>query len=147
MNEISFIIIHSSLGYENLESIRSLGKFAEMIKVKIILIGPVPTYSQSVPYALYKNLLTGQKFDFKTRSDFEEIYFGEISSYNALDSRTFLYIDVLEVFCELTCTVEDKNSGIPLYFDNNHLTNVGARQLVNSVWPKIYSTYYSLINS
>ena len=146
-NEISFIIIHSRFGYESLESIRSLGKFAEMIKVKIILIGPVPTYSQSVPYALYKNLLTGQKFDFKTRSDFEEIYFGEISSYNALDSRTFLYLDVLEVFCELTCTVEDKNSGIPLYFDNHHLTNVGARQLVNSVWPKIYSTYYSLINS
>jgi len=146
-NEISFIIIHSRFGSEKLESIRSLGEFAKMIGVKIILIGPVPTYSQSVPYALYKNISTGQKFNFKTRSDFEATYFEEISSYKSLDSRTFLYIDVLEVFCEFTCTVVDKNSGIPLYFDDHHLTNVGAKKLVNSVWPKIYSSYYPLINS
>jgi peptidoglycan/LPS O-acetylase OafA/YrhL len=136
-NRIDYVVLHSRFASETTESIDELGNIAYSLRIKIILIGPVPTYSDSVPNMLYQNQVNGKNLALKSKDFFETVYINELAHFRLLSPEIFLFVNPLDFFCKPICKLTDERSASPLYFDNHHLTNKGAQLLVNNAWEKI----------
>jgi peptidoglycan/LPS O-acetylase OafA/YrhL len=108
------------------QALRKAGK-------QVMLLDPIPTYGYSIPDALAQRQLRGWPLEEQgqLRSDYELRQAGGLSLAAQLASaHGAMRLSVAERLCEAArCQVLDA-AGRPLYFDDNHLSLTGARQLV-----------------
>lgn len=130
--KIDTVIIHSSFNETDRGSLIKLIGFLKSENRNLFIIGPVPTFNESVPLSLFNHLKYGLKLDFKNKSFFDNLYESETAFFMALTEFSHVtYVDAVGIFCKETCLFE--NGGSLLYFDSNHLTNSGASFLLNGL--------------
>ena len=127
---IDFVILHSSAGQNDLSSVSSLSKFLNVRNKLLIIIGPIPTYEESVPLRVLRFSgvseansagLTGEHFETK--------YNRENSFYLRLSRKeNVTFVNPIPFMCEPKCTIG--NDEKLYYYDNQHLTLSGASELI-----------------
>lgn len=88
--------------------------------IEAVWLLDVPTFAQSVPLTIWNNPELGgmEPINFDTVSELQ----------NALSAANISHFDPRPLFCTTDCTVMDAEKR-PFYFDDDHLTLTGARQL------------------
>jgi peptidoglycan/LPS O-acetylase OafA/YrhL len=130
--DIDVIVLHSSPGQLDKPVFDNFFNFVSQNGKKLIIIGPIPTYSESVPSLVYRNYVRNEPFELKTLQFFYSVYMDEIDYYEQLSKLSNVYyFNSIEVFCTPFCRLTDINVGDLFYFDDTHLTNTGADYLLN----------------
>jgi peptidoglycan/LPS O-acetylase OafA/YrhL len=130
--KIDTVVMHSSSNETNHESLIKLIDFLKKEKKSLFIIGPIPTFSESVPLILFNYLKYGTKLPFKDKDFFDNLYMDETVLFKSLSEFEHVtYFDSVSVFCKEICLFE--TDGYPIYFDSNHLTNTGASFLLNGI--------------
>lgn len=113
------IILHSSPGANDTNSLEKLALWSEENNIELRIIGPVPTYRISIPL----QILNGD-VDVQTISDFEESNKGEIQYYKRLSSEFdgVKFFDLGPVFCPRVCITREPLSNKIIYRDHGHLS-------------------------
>lgn len=130
--KVQGIVVHSSHGNTDYNSFMKLAKFAQANDLRLIVIGPVPTFDFSVPDYLLKHqgqkttTMRGQRNDFQGYQD--EVEFFQTNS----TQFQYQFIDVEAFFCGNGCTISTRD-GHPYYFDSGHLTLTGTRFLIDKI--------------
>ena len=130
--KVQGIVVHSSHGNTDYNSFMKLAKFAQANDLRLIVIGPVPTFDFSVPDYLLKHqgqkttTMRGQRNDFQGYQD--EVEFFQTNS----TQFQYQFIDVEAFFCGNGCTISTRD-GHPYYFDSGHLTLTGSRFLIDKI--------------
>ncbi|MEM9321028.1 MAG: acyltransferase family protein, partial [Pseudomonadota bacterium] len=98
-------------------------------KHNIIIIQTFPKYDTSIPKAMLRNVRFGAQVPVQTRADYEA---REARTNAAVEALALRYgatiISPQDVLCETgTCIIE--KDGMPLYFDQVHLSDTGNEML------------------
>jgi hypothetical protein len=106
-------------------------EFLESHGKSVLIIEPVPEYEYSVPLALSKSVMGGwsreklrlplRQFDLRNKEFFDAI--------KQLDSESVDKFDVKSYFCDETDCSPYSSTGLPLYNDGNHLTQLGLEMV------------------
>ncbi len=116
------------------ESIKGLGD-----ERNVFILSPIPDFSYDVVFRMSRNAMLGMNaeikesmFAYKKRSD------DILSSLNAManESKNIKILDVTDYLCSENECYGSKN-GIPLYRDNNHLSETGNKVLTplfSQIW-------------
>ena len=95
---------------------------------QVILIGPVPVYSQSVPLALALEAATGHRLLHSSASDQRSKQAPFLRVVDAVQpGASFRFLDPIQWLCHDDCQV--MKDGVPLYRDSHHLSVAGAMAL------------------
>lgn len=124
---ISEVIVHYSKDALTNETIFKLVIRLNEQNVNVKILGPVPTWPQSVPELMWsgspKNSELKYKYD-EYRKENNQLDFIEELSQKGLAT----YYDTGSFLCRKHCMYADER-GFPLYFDSNHLNLTGAAKL------------------
>ncbi|MCX0343644.1 acyltransferase [Acinetobacter radioresistens] len=123
--KIDHIILHYSPGSLKIEKLDELLKLAKDKNIKVDLILPIPVYDESIPKVLYLN--TAKPYDADKYLSQNSAYSKEI---NKLKSKYSLFKtnETYQYLCDPICQISSTD-GKPYYFDKDHLTLTGARNL------------------
>lgn len=105
----------------------------------VILVYPIPVYSIFISDYMAKNLWfnDGKLPEISiSKTEFHNRIKDVTASYNAIEAENLKRIDTEQIFCEkLTpglCVTQIH--GIPLYYDDDHLSNHGAKLIINEIF-------------
>lgn len=130
--EVQSVVVHSSAGATDLTTLGKLSLSLRQIGVNLIVIGPIPTFSTSVPKAMIQEVIYGKTAPNSFRQDLENVGFREdVWLFHSANFK-YRYIDAESIFCKNECLISS-NSGHPYYFDDNHLTLTGSYYLLDSI--------------
>ena len=120
------IVLHSSPGANDLDSINALALWSRSKGVSLNIIGPIPVYESSVPLQILKGKMSVLKLD-----NFERTNANEIRYLRFLDEKftEVSFMDMGPIFCTPICALRDTSSRKILYRDHGHLT-LSARNLL-----------------
>ena len=130
--KVAGIVLHSSAGTTNPITVRRLARFAREQGINLVVIGPVPTYSVSVPKAILNGETAGSfapillRYKASESKKENELWVAEARAAG------YLFIEAELVFCESLCRVST-DDGYPFYFDESHLTLTGAKFLIGRI--------------
>lgn len=122
------LIVHYSPDNIEVETIRKLVEKASGQGLPVSFILPVPTWKQSVPQLLWKQMKFGEPLPGQTLADYQTSYQSLAASLGQIADPHFRVYPVAELFCTPNCTLTDP-AGHPLYFDPTHLTLSGSELL------------------
>lgn len=125
---ITDVVLH---GYDykifDYDDLTNFIKFAQSHKIRVHIIGPIPTYNVSVPSSLYKESrglrseLIRQNINYFEQQIPQEY----IKFLNSVHHYSMINIYHPEIyFCTPNCILADEK--VAYYFDSNHLTLTGA---------------------
>lgn len=130
--QVQGIVVHSSHGNTDYNSFMKLAKFAQTYDLRLIVIGPVPTFNYSIPEYLLATranqttTINLQRYDLVGHRD-------EIDFFQSQSTKLgFEFIDIEPIFCHKGCTIASRD-GHPYYFDGGHLTLTGSRFLIDKI--------------
>ena len=131
-HKITDVVLHG-WAYDkfNYEDLQLLIEQAKVIGVRTHFIGPIPTYSKSIPLALYKETIT-QKQTLSRKSKFEhqksvsEKYLVFVDNNEGKDGVFFYWPE--DYLCTPECQLSG-DSGV-YYYDDHHATITGAMLLM-----------------
>lgn len=103
--------------------------------VRLHIIGPVPTYDVSVPWALYEEIAKSKKIiDRLDKDSFRkkvpDNYIEFENMHSDVDGLFFYHPE--KILCHTDCLLMD-DKGV-LYFDSNHLTLTGSNKLYQMIF-------------
>lgn len=99
---------------------------------QVILVGSVPEIGQHVPDVLAKSAWRGRSADLTLpRAAFEarQVWVNALLTQAALEDHV-TFMPVADTFCDAQTCAAQTETGLPLYFDDNHIASTGAHQLV-----------------
>jgi peptidoglycan/LPS O-acetylase OafA/YrhL len=132
-NEINSIIIHYSQSFYksdiNLTRMKAFVDLMREIGIKILFIAPVPVYDYHIPKMMLQlqnepssNFILTNYESYKIETE----NFDEFITKNNIGKENIWYTH--SVFCpQFECAYQ--KDGVPYYFDSEHLTLTGAKQL------------------
>lgn len=130
--KIDAVIITSRWTTVDASSLIALGASLKQHGIRLIVLGPVPEYSASVSRLLAESI---------RRSDPELPYNRLMPGLWEIDAKlkrasgrgNFQYISAMKTMCSKSkCRLSDARN-VPLYFDNSHLTDEGAQNLIQTI--------------
>lgn len=121
--KIEIVILHSS--YKSTDY-RILEKFAYFLlkrNITLNILGPVPTYQNSVPLKL---LNVKSQLEFQTLDKYYQLNHEDIKEFASLSMKykNVFFTDLGPIFCANKCRLFHKSE--ILYFDHGHLNIFGA---------------------
>ena len=122
---VGAVLYHYSEGAVSIEVFTEFKSKLYEKGIALIVIGPVPTWNQSVPYLLW-NFDKGQSSLLQTYAEYRKLHPQLIYFESSTKRRDFTFYDIGAFLCKPNCRFVD-NQGKPLYFDSNHLNLSGAR--------------------
>jgi len=99
--------------------------------IDVVYIDPVPTWKESVPAIIWKEVSDNQLRPIKGRGQHHLENTVELQQLNALSDekhKNFTRILTSKWICTPQCAITDKDN-IPLYYDSHHLNLRGAESL------------------
>lgn len=99
----------------------------EKAGIKIFLIGPPAYYKERIPVVLAKRKFTGDDTKFAASALRDDVTIGRDAIMKRLAARypSLTYISTADQICRGECKLID-DDGVPLYFDNMHMTKEGS---------------------
>ena len=125
---VTHIVIHYSSNDISASTISSITRLAKKRGIFISFIMPVPVWNVHIPKALWNNLEYNTALPTQNIDHYHSKLKPLRSSIEKLNYTNFRIYHLANYFCSNDCNFID-NNGIPLYFDNHHLTLTGARKL------------------
>ena len=129
---VSRIVLHYSLG----QIAGASANFGELFEsasergIDVVLIDPIPTWNINVPRALYSQFKYGRELPVQSwgqhKKKVDEI-FNSVENSNLREISRF---DPAAYFCNENCKLVS-DDGLPLYFDNSHLTLTGSQVILD----------------
>ncbi|MBA5760831.1 acyltransferase [Vibrio sp. 404] len=130
--KVDHIVIHFSTEGYSLNNIKKLIGLSKKSDISVTILEPVPRWGKHIPQYMY-NKLKGNGGDIsKTREEYLNDNHRIFEGLNNIDYGDFDRVSVTDVFCKDDCQFSSKD-GIPFYFDTNHLTLTGSRELNNKI--------------
>lgn len=123
--KISHIVLHYSPNSLKVEKLTDVLELAKTNKIKVDLILPVPVYKESIPKNLFLN--KSKIYDVDTYLSQNAEYFEQLNTLK-LEYESFAYFEVHPQLCNPSCKISTVD-GKPYYFDEDHLTLTGAKNL------------------
>lgn len=101
------------------------------LQVRVVIIGPIPEAGNDIPGVLAKATWRNSTVDLSIkREDFEARQrFVHQTFLDAQDRFGFGYFEPAPLFCDAQYCEVTNEAGIPLYFDDNHISSYGAARL------------------
>ncbi|NKB99606.1 MAG: acyltransferase family protein [Pseudomonadales bacterium] len=99
---------------------------------RIVIIGPVPETGNDIPNVLAKSVWRGRSLDLTVPRELFDARQEHVSEiFRAAHKKSsFEYFAAHDYFCdERVCEVTN-DDGLPLYFDDNHISSHGGQRLV-----------------
>lgn len=127
-----YVILHSSPGSTNLQSLKIFSKYLRSQNISFMVIAPIPQPGTNVPQYLYQNIEGDSVRNHALIPDFSAKEYLEVnmSELHALSvySKTLniQIVRTVDLFCTPFCRIVSEHDFRPLYFDSNHLTKTGA---------------------
>ena len=125
--DVDLVILHSRWSTYDWVSLNLLIDSLDNGKRSFLLLGPVPEYDFAIPErmliesASFKNALNSEFFNSKFRDDLQKM--------RILDEMERLqFVSLIGAFCSPVCQLSNSLAN-PYYFDSNHLTLTGAREI------------------
>ena len=131
---IKDVYFHFSPGGADLPKLRFLINLLNDFGIESHVFGPVPTWQEHVPKVLWENYQNRSPLPKQT---YEAFLIDRVQEINFLKNElgpSTSYHDLAKALCDPSCRISSHNFN-PYYFDENHLTNMGARQL-SSIFEK-----------
>ena len=131
-NSIDVVFVHFNNVYKSENArmeILNLIKSAKSHGIKVVVVGPVPTYAVHVPEAMFRD--HGRAAHFATNlTEHREATRHYLSFVSQVETAGGTVIDPAVVLCPSggQCLFADADS-TPFYFDSDHLTLTGAATL------------------
>lgn len=128
---ITTIVLHNSKTTLRAQALRELINKAKSQGIEIVYIDPVPTWEESVPAMIWKEVTQNQLRTIKGRGQHHYENTIELQELNAISDKNhsnFSRIFTSKWLCTPQCKLTDENN-IPLYYDSNHLNLRGAELL------------------
>lgn len=121
---------------DDLQSLRSFVEFAIQAGKRVIIINQAPTLVEDIDYYRFRRL--DEKLDSAARplAEWQDIYLNVSNVLDALPEIVII-LDISDIFCEeQTCyAVRD---GVPLYFDDDHMSLQAAKLAMGRLADVIY---------
>ncbi len=122
------IVLHFSPNSVDSEVLATLDFLARENQIRLSFIMPVPIWDQHVPMALWKSLKHKEETPSNNFSAYQQFNRGLIDGFSKIKDGNLRIYQVAGIFCQPNCLLTSKG-GVPLYFDNGHLTLTGSRML------------------
>ena len=126
-NKIGYVLLHYSNGALGANTLRDFVNQTSSLGVVAIVVGPVPTWTKSVPALVWLANQTEPRLIQNYRK-FQKLNPESISLESQSTALGISYYDVARFMCNPNCK-HSLNNGTPIYFDSNHLNLEGARTL------------------
>ena len=133
------VILHSSPGSVDLETLEEFGLFLKKNNVLFWVIAPIPQPPMNVPQYLYMNIKNHSRVTNFSEPNFSmETYYNqnevELQALNRLSSSLNIHVvETVDLFCRPLCQIVNTKNLKPLYFDTSHLTKTGANLIINRI--------------
>jgi len=128
---ITTILLHNSKTTLKADALRELILKTQTHGIDVVYIDPVPTWKESVPAIIWKEVSDNQLRPIKGRGQHHLENTVELQQLNALSDekhKNFTRILTSKWICTPQCAITDKDN-IPLYYDSHHLNLRGAESL------------------
>ncbi len=135
---VSTVILHSRSKTLELDLLKNFLSYLAVLKIRTILILPVPEFPYHVPSEVFK---THDAFSKRTNKDYMFENSQEIDNYFSLAKNFDLQIvSVVGQYCTPYCQVAEEGTLKPFYIDEGHLTLTGARVILQPLVQMIIAT-------
>lgn len=121
---ITHVLVHYSGSAVRSQTIKEFIKKLIDNNVSVIIISPVPVWSEKIPYLMWDKEYHKQELD-KDYSDYLVNYGDDLDLLETFVNPKFSYINSGDIFCDSKCKYASE-TGVPYYWDSNHLTLTGA---------------------
>lgn len=135
--KVDGVIIHSSPFVTSQHRISQLIALGQRLDIEIDFIDPVPVWPMSVPEHLWQQRNEVSRVPLEQSLEQYLMYNKDLFVFlDSLTSPVFSRFKTQGIFCPRNCRYVSRD-GFPYYFDDNHLTNYGAR-LLTPIFEKIF---------
>jgi peptidoglycan/LPS O-acetylase OafA/YrhL len=121
---ITDVFIHYSGAAVSPQTIKDFTNKLINNNISVNIISPVPVWSEKIPYLMWNRNYNKQELD-QDYSDYLFYNHDELDFLKTFVNPKFSYLNSGAIFCEDLCKYENE-TGIPYYWDSNHLTLTGA---------------------
>ncbi len=125
---IKDVYFHFSPGGADLPKLSLLTNSLSESGIESHVFGPVPTWREHVPKVLWESYQNGLPLPKQTYRVFLSNWMSEINFLRNELAPSASYYDLARALCSPACKISSLELE-PYYFDEDHLTNTGARQL------------------
>ena len=125
--DVDLVILHSRWSTYDWVSLNFLIDSLDNGQRSFLLLGPVPEYDFAIPERM---LIEGASFKSALNSEFFNSEFrDDLQKMRILDEMERLqFVSLIGAFCSPVCQLSNSLAN-PYYFDSNHLTLTGAREI------------------
>ncbi|MBR9915859.1 MAG: acyltransferase [Algicola sp.] len=125
---VDHIVIHfSTMGFP-IDNVLSLSDLAIKKGIKVTIIEPVPIWNKHIPKYMYDSLNDNDSGLVKKNVEYNYENREILKGLDTLQLNGVERMSVVDVFCKDECAFSSKD-GKPFYFDSNHLTLTGSKEL------------------
>jgi hypothetical protein len=127
--KITTVFLHFSSGAISHRVLEEFIRALRTNNVSVIVLGSVPTWNGKVPELMWSPTKKNQSDLNQSYGDFVKLNSSDINFYDKILNKETPYLDVARLLCNPYCRYSSK-SGVPFYWDSNHLTLSGAKLLI-----------------
>jgi len=139
---ITMVLLNASWGRSDLDRLTHTIDLLHDRGVHVILFGPLPEYDIALPRLLIKSNLDG-KIDYAPEHlQRMPLVLDDKMRWMAKEAWAVPYVSLITLLCPATRCLEYAAPGVPLEFDNNHLTLQGSVYLGRKIemkYPNIFA--------
>jgi peptidoglycan/LPS O-acetylase OafA/YrhL len=139
---IKTVLLNANWSAGQLENLADTIKLLRGEGVDVVLMGPVPKYDQALPRLLSKSLISGKVDYARAHLDPGSGLLDEQMKRLANENWHVPYVSLMSILCPGAKCVEYAAPGVPLEFDQTHLTLQGSEYLgreINSRFPALFN--------
>ena len=139
-SDIETIVMSFRLENSSPENFQSLQAFAERAMAsgkRIIVVDQAPTLIEDIEYYVYNRLDQSLNSAARPLREWQVIYYSAARALSDLPANV-LILDISDIFCDLEMCYAVRN-GVPLYFDDDHMSFQAARLVMERLANAIIS--------
>ncbi|KZN62034.1 hypothetical protein N473_21050 [Pseudoalteromonas luteoviolacea CPMOR-1] len=130
--DINHIVAHfSPMGIKS-EALTELVALSDQNNIRVTFIDPVPVWAEHVPQKMYFQLKGSVENLHQTKDEYMSLHREFFDNLSQIQTSNFERVPVVDYFCRPDCMYKNEE-GIPLYFDQGHLTLTGSRVLEEAI--------------
>ncbi len=127
--DIDTIILHYSPSALSIKMIEDITTFSEKNNINVAYIYPVPIWEKHIPQIMYNNIINGDLLPIQSRKMYLSQNKKLFNGINQIRNKNFKTYQVIDYLCKEKCKFSTID-GIPFYFDTEHLTLTGSKELI-----------------
>lgn len=130
--KITHIVLHHSPTAFSYDIISKVVSQAELEKINVTFLEPVPIWPEHIPKKMYNILKNNESELYQSKNDYLKDNSMIFSQLDKIENQNFSRTSIVDYFCDSECAYKTED-GTPLYFDSHHLTLTGSRLMSDAI--------------